>query len=299
VSTIPANPATQARRELGLRLRQIRKAAGLTGQELAEATGQHFTRISRIENGAQPPTERNIRDWCAACGTEDQAPDLIASARVTESAYLEWGRQSRAGLKHLGTLHSIATYRRTTSFRIHEPIVLPGIFQTEAYIRRMLAYWYDFLGAPDDTDATIAAKAERTAAALDPAKRISVVLGEQALRTRYGTPAEHAGQLTHILALARLPFVDLAVIPADTQRHAMATIGFWIFDDNAVALETPTAAMKITRPTEVAQYTAMFGHLHDEAIHGHHARQFIAAILASYLGKLAASPAADDDPLNG
>jgi hypothetical protein len=29
--------------------------------------------------------------------------------------------------------------------------VLPGIFQTEAYIRRMLAYWYDFLDAPDDT----------------------------------------------------------------------------------------------------------------------------------------------------
>ncbi len=99
---------------------------------LADATGQHFTRISRIENGAQPPTERNIQDWCTACGAEDQIPDLTATARVVESAYLDWARQSRAGLKHLGTLHSIATYRRTTSFRIHEPIVLPGIFQTEA-----------------------------------------------------------------------------------------------------------------------------------------------------------------------
>jgi hypothetical protein len=60
----------------------------------------------------------------------------IATAQVAESAYLDWARQSRAGLKHLGTLHSIATYRRTASFRIHEPVVLPGIFQTEAYIRR-------------------------------------------------------------------------------------------------------------------------------------------------------------------
>jgi len=50
VSTVPRSPATQARRELGLRLRQIRKTAGLTGQMLADATGQHFTRISRIEN---------------------------------------------------------------------------------------------------------------------------------------------------------------------------------------------------------------------------------------------------------
>ena len=247
---------------------------------LADATGQHVTRISRIENGAQPPTEPNIQDWCTACGAGDQIPDLIATARVAESAYLDWARQSRAGLKHLGTLHSIATYRRTTSFRIHEPVVLPGIFQTEAYIRRMLAYWYGFLGAPDDTDATVAMKAERTAIALNPAKRIDVVLSEQALHTRYGSPAEHAGQLSHLLALMRLPFVSVAVIPASIQRHAIATTGFWIFDDNAVALETPTAAIKITRPNEIAQYAAMFGHLHHEAVHGQQARQLIAAILA-------------------
>jgi hypothetical protein len=248
---------------------------------LADATGQHFTRISRIENGIQPPTERNIQDWCTACGAEDQIPDLIATAQVAESAYLDWARQSRAGLKHLGTLHSTATYRRTTSFRIHEPIVLPGIFQTEAYIRRMLAYWYGFLDAPDDTDATVATKAERTAIALNPAKSIDVVLGEQALHTRYGSAAEHADQLSHLLSLMRLPFVSVAVIPASIQRHAIATIGFWIFDDNAVALETPTAAIKITRPNEVAQYAAMFGHLHQQAVHGHQARQLIAAILAS------------------
>ena len=280
MSTVPPSPAAQARRELGLRLRQIRKTAGLTGQMLADATGQHVTRISRIENGIQPPTDRNIADWCAACGAEEQIRDLIATAQVAESAYLDWARRSRAGLKHLGTLHSAATYRRTTSFRIHEPIVLPGIFQTEAYIRRMLAYWYDFLGAPDDTDATVAMKAERTAIALNPAKRIDVVLGEQALHTRYGSPGEHAGQLSHVLSLMRLPFVSVAVIPAGIQRRAIATTGFWIFDGNAVALETPTAAIKITRPTEIAQYAAMFGHLHQEAVHGHQARQLIAAILA-------------------
>jgi Domain of unknown function (DUF5753) len=122
--------------------------------------------------------------------------------------------------------------------------------------------------------------AERTAIALNPAKRIDVVLGEQALHTRYGSPAEHADQLSHILALMRLPFVSVAVIPARIQRHAIATIGFWIFDDNAVALETPTAAIKITRPTEIAQYAAMFDHLHQEAVHGRQARQLIAAILA-------------------
>jgi transcriptional regulator with XRE-family HTH domain len=280
VTTHPTSSVAQARAELGARLRQIRKAAGLTGRALAEATGQHFTRVSRIENGVQAPTERNILDWCTACGTLDQAADLIATAQSVESAYLEWARQSRAGMRRLGDAHSVATYQRTTIFRIHEPLVLPGIFQTEAYIRRMLAFWYSFLDAPDDADATVAMKAERTAIALHPGKRIAVVLGEQALRTCRGTPEEHTDQLTHLLSLMRLPSVSVGVIPAGAQRHAIATIGFWIFDDNAVALETPTAAIKVTRPQKIALYAAMFEQLRKEAIYGHDARKLIATVIA-------------------
>jgi transcriptional regulator with XRE-family HTH domain len=280
VTTNQSSPVSQARKELGARLRQLRRSAGLTGQALADATGQHFTRISRIENGGQPPTEQNIRDWCVACHAEEQIPELIATARSTESAYLEWSRQSRAGMRRLGDLHSVATYQRTTNFRIHEPIVLPGIFQTEAYIRQMLAFWYKFLDAPDDADATVAMKAELTAVALSPVKRIAVVLGEQALRTRRGTAVEHEDQLAHLLWVMRLPFVSVGIIPADAQRHAVATIGFWIFDSNAVALETPTAAIKVTRPREVALYVKMFDQLRNEAVYGPQARQIVARVLA-------------------
>jgi hypothetical protein len=268
---------TAARRDLGARLRQIRRSAGLTGQAVAEATGQHVTRISRIENGAQPPTERNIRDWCVVCGAEGEIGDLIAAAATVQTAYQEWVRLSRAGMRRLGDLHSIANYQRTTTFRIHEPVVLPGIFQTEAYIRQMLSFWYAFLDAPDDTDATVATKAERTAVALKPGKRIAVVLGEQALRTRFGSPEDHAEQLGRVLSLMRLPFVSVSVIPADVQRRAMATVGFWIFDNTAVALETPTAAVKVTRPNEVALYISMFDNLQQEAVRGEAARRLIAA----------------------
>jgi len=263
---------------LGARLRRLRKSAGLTGKAIADATDQHVTRVSRIENGTQPPTERQIRAWCLACSAEDEIPDLIATAQSVESAYLEWARQARAGMRRLGDLHSIATYRRTTTFRIHEPIVLPGIFQTETYVRQMLAFWYGFLDAPDDADATVEMKKERTAVALNPAKRLVVVLGEQALRTRRGSPSDHADQLAHLLSVMRLPFVSVGIIPADVQRHAVATVGFWIFDRNAVALETPTAAIKVTRPQEIARYEAMFDHLRREAVYGHDARQLLARV---------------------
>jgi transcriptional regulator with XRE-family HTH domain len=281
VTSHPSSSAAQARAELGTRLRGLRLAAGLTGKALAAATGQHPSRVSRIENGSQPPTAHTIRDWCAACGATDQIPDLLATAESVESAYLEWSRQTRGGMRQLGDLHSIPTYQATGLFRVHEPLVMPGIFQTEAYIRRMLAFWYAYLNAPDDADATVAMKAERTAAALSPGKRIVVILGEQALHTRRGSPAEHADQLTHLLTLMRLPQVSVSVIPADAQRQAIATIGFWIFDNSAVALETPTAAIRVTRPQEIAMYVSLFEQLQREAVYGHEARRLVATVLAS------------------
>ncbi|GAA4733900.1 helix-turn-helix domain-containing protein [Phytohabitans rumicis] len=281
MSTDPSSSGARARKELGARLRQLRKAAGLTGRDIATATGQHVTRISRIENGRQPPTEANLRAWCTACGAEDELADLLATARAVETAYMEWARAARAGMRRLGDLHSIATYQRTSTFRIHEPGVLPGIVQTEAYQRRMLAWWYTFLDAPDDTEAVLDMRAQRTATALHPSKRIVIVLGEQALRTRRGTPEEHADQLTHLMQVSRLPFVSVGIIPADAQRQAIASIGFWIFDESAVALETPTAAIKVTRPQEVALYLSLFSQLQAEAIYGHDARRLIAEVLAS------------------
>lgn len=102
-----------------MRLREIRKDAGLTGRVLAQLIGAHFTKVSRIENGVQTPSDDDIRAWCIACQAEDQLPDLIASVRSIESMYLEWRRQTRAGMKQL-MLAPVPLYERTKLFRIYE-----------------------------------------------------------------------------------------------------------------------------------------------------------------------------------
>jgi hypothetical protein len=98
VTITSSSAAKQARLALGARMREIRRDAGLSGRALAAATGQHFTRVSKIEHGVQVPDEGDIRAWCRACGADDQVPDLIATARAVESAYLEFRRQSREGM---------------------------------------------------------------------------------------------------------------------------------------------------------------------------------------------------------
>lgn len=275
MSTPPSSSAREAQRALGSRLREIRKDAGLSGRALAAATGQHFTRVSKIEHGVQPPTDDDIRGWCLACGASDQVPDLIATARVVESAYLEFRRQARAGMKRVVGAHTLPLYERTSLFRIYEHNVIPGLFQTAAYCAAMLSFWIEFLDTPADLDAAVAARMERQKIIWEARKRFVVVLEEQALRTWFGTADIQAGQLGRLLEMMSVPTVSLGIIPLMSERAAVASAGFWIFDDSLVALETPTASIEVTRPQEIELYTRMFEHLQSAASFGAAARRLI------------------------
>ncbi len=280
MNTSPSSSARQAQEALGARLREIRRDAGLSGRALAAATGQHFTRVSKLEHGVQTPSGQDIRDWCQACGAEEQIPDLIATARVVHSAYLEFRRQARAGMKRVLGSHTIPLYERTSLFRIYEHNVIPGLFQTAAYCAAMLSFWIGFLETPDDLDAAVAARMERQRVIYQAGKRFAVVLEEQALRTWFGTAEVQAGQLGRLLEAMSVPTVSLAIIPLMTERAAVASAGFWIFGESLVALETPTASIEVTRPQEIELYARMFEHLKATAVHGGAARALIIKALS-------------------
>jgi hypothetical protein len=61
-----------------------------------------------------------------------------------------------------------------------------------------------------------------------------------------------------------------------TERIAVGSSGFWIFDDTLVALETPTASIEINRPQECELYARMFEALKAPAVYGRPARDLIA-----------------------
>jgi hypothetical protein len=247
----------------------------MTGRALAAATGQHFTRVSKIEHGVQAPTDSDIRKWCRACGAPDQIADLLATLRAVESAYLEFKRQSRAGMKRVLGAHTVALYEQTTLFRIYEHNVVPGLFQTADYSAAMLSFWIRFLETPDDLDAAVAARMERQRVIYQRGKRLVAVLEEQVLRTWFGTAETQAAQLDRLLAVMSLPNASVGIIPMMTERTAVPSAGFWIFDNSLVALETPTASIEVTRPQEVELYARMFELLRKSAVYGKPARRLI------------------------
>ncbi|MBA3340120.1 MAG: hypothetical protein H0T54_10330 [Geodermatophilaceae bacterium] len=84
-----------------------------------------------------------------------------------------------------------------------------------------------------------------------------------------------AGQLDRLLAIMSLPRVSLVVIPATAPRKIFAWVGFWIYDDVMVGLESPTASLEVSQPPEIRLYAKMFEQLRQSAVHGPKARALV------------------------
>jgi transcriptional regulator with XRE-family HTH domain len=276
----PTHSALQrSRREFGLRLRALRRDAGLTGRALAAATGQHHTRISKIENGVQQPRPVDVRAWAAACRAAEQVPGLLTALHAIESAYVDLRRESRAGMRRVIGHHTPERYAHTQRIRVYEHSVVPGIFQTADYCAAMLGFWFRFLSAPNDLDAAVAVRMERQHVLYRSDRRIECVLAESALRTWLGTAEIQLGQLDRLLAVQSLPTVTLGIIPMLTERNSGSQTSFWIFDDELVTLETPSAGIGVEDPDEITTYTRLFDLLRADALYGPAARALVVAAI--------------------
>lgn len=266
--------AQQAREALGGRLKDLRKDAGITGRALAIMAGWHESKVSKIEHGRQSPSEEDLRVWCLHCKCSDQVPDLIATVRTIEAMYVEWRRVLRAGLKRVQE-SSIPLYERTSLFRMYEPTLVPGLFQTAEYATGIMNLIIEFRGIPNDVEAAVAARIERQRVLYRGDRRFVAVLEEQALRTYVGDDDTMAGQMDRLMTVMSLPRVSLGVIPSMAKRHVWPAEGFWIFDEDLVNIETKSAELNITQPQEIATYAKVFERLQRSAVYGEQARSLI------------------------
>lgn len=271
--------AQQARETLGARLKDLRKDAGLTGRALAHAAGWHEAKVSKIEHGRQNPSEDDLRAWSRLCGCEDQLGDLIASVRSVEAMYVEWRRMQRSGLRRLQEA-AVPLYERTNLFRVYDPTLIPGLFQTSAYASALMSRIIEFRNIPNDLDEAVAARIERQRVLYSGDRRFLAVIEEQALRTRVGDTDVMAGQLDRLMTVMSLQRVSLGVIPSTGVRQIWPVEGFWIFDDTTVLVETVSAELNITPPREITLYERAFQRLQRSSVYGNEARALIVRAMA-------------------
>ncbi|MFE3140557.1 helix-turn-helix domain-containing protein [Streptomyces scopuliridis] len=280
MSASPSSSAQAAREFIAAQLRDLRIEADLTGHELALRCGWSAAKSSRIEHARTPPSNADIRAWCAACGAVDQAADLVAANRRADQMYVHWKKLHRHGMRRAQE-EVVPLYERTRQFRVYCSNVIPGMIQTEAYAVALLSTIATFQDTPDDSPEAAASRVERSHVVHEGNHRFALLIEETVLRYRIGDADTMAGQLGYLLAVMTLPNVSLGIIPFTAQRRVWPLEAFYLFDDQQASVELLTAAVNMSAPSEIAVYGKAFSQLAEIAIYGADARVLITEAINS------------------
>jgi len=223
----------------------MRKAAGLTGVQLADRLGWTRTKIPKIEGGSQMPGRDDIAAWIQACGQpEAVADELIGLLVHGHTLQREWKQE-------LGRGHAAiqadwqALERQAQLYRNIQILVVPGLLQTPDYARyRALDAVANYGANPDGVDAAVGARMARQQVLYDTSRSFEFITTEAALRVGAAPAAVMVGQLDRLGVMSQLPNITLGIIPLGVSLPLLPQNAFTILDDR-VLVETHTGETAI------------------------------------------------------
>ncbi|MFV2085173.1 helix-turn-helix domain-containing protein [Micromonospora sp. LOL_021] len=182
-------------------LRSERLKRNLTQAQVGEAIRVSNSLIGAFETGKSIPLPDTAVDLDRIYETGDQVQRLSRTAR--EDAQALWLRSW------------LESERRALVLRSFEPLVIPGLLQTEAYARAVLAVGTRTRRRLDEA---LAIRLERQSATLarDEDIQFTAIIAEAALRV---TGAFMKDQLEHLVDIGHRPDVQIRVLPADVGMH--------------------------------------------------------------------------------
>ncbi|MEQ7125272.1 helix-turn-helix transcriptional regulator [Actinopolymorpha sp. B11F2] len=275
----------RAREALGIRLREMRLDAHLTGRQLAASAGWGPSKVSKIEAGRQTPSSADLEAWARSCDRADAIGELTASLRSLEEQYVEFRRMFRTGLpSRQRTIAEVES--RTQLTRNFEPCFVPGLLQTAEYARYRFAEGDEGdidRGVPssaDELEEAIAGRVARQQALHRPGKKFHFVMTEAVLRYLVCPADVMAGQLGQLISMTTVQTIRLGVVPFGVVMPVGPLHGFYLYDDHSVYVELFTATLHITQASEVAAYGRVFDNLAGTAVYGQDARKVLTRALS-------------------
>lgn len=269
-------------REFGATLRGYRQAAGYRhAQDLARKLGWEQSKISRLETGIRGASETDIIIYLVACGVlGDELDELLEMQRTADDNY--WIRphnqQLPDGLRSLIVQESAAKV-----ITAYEPLLVPGLLQTEDYARALL---HDGgVMAQDKIEPAVKARMDRQQVLRQMwPPQATFYIRERALREPVGDARIMNEQLLHLLFLADMPQYTVRVIPLSTKTHT--GIPFAMLENPAhkpvVAVDTHTTTLLLEKPADITVYRAILGKLADVALSEGQSRELFASLANEY-----------------
>jgi transcriptional regulator with XRE-family HTH domain len=256
-----------SRRDLATALRELRLAAGLSGERLAVRCSMSQAKISRIETGKTLPTVLDVERILKALDVPaDLVTELIGLARRANVDYVSWRALARIGfLQKQAELRALE--RSATLMRHFLPAIPTGLLHVSEYAARTLAPM-----APSepalDVRSVVAARIERQSVLDDPARRFVFLMTEQAVRWRQASPEIMVKQLVHLVDVAAKPGVEIAIVPQSTVVAGAPMNVFVIYDERLVTVELFSGEVILRDPRDITYHLEIFDYFLSHAATG-------------------------------
>jgi transcriptional regulator with XRE-family HTH domain len=256
---MPGAQGSIDRRRLGIELRRLREAKGLTLEDLRAHTGWSTSKGSRQERGLVPINPADLRTLIQFYDVKEQAAIDALMALASGSRGRDWwhryddviGRQFSTYLGFEAVAAVVQTY---------EGMVVPGLLQTPDYARALV----DAVGdAQNEEEAArrVEARAYRQQILQgDDSPRLHAIVDEGVLRRIVGGPTVMHGQLAHLAEISQRPTVTVQVVPFEAGAHRAMEGGFIILrfadegDGDVVSVDLRTRSLYLDDKDEVEAY---------------------------------------------
>ncbi|MGH3751409.1 MAG: DUF5753 domain-containing protein [Pseudonocardiaceae bacterium] len=211
-----------------------------------------------------------VADVSSRCGAEAaETLEALEELRI-EAGKRGWWSTARLPeplAKYVGLETEASTVR---SFELE---LIPGLLQTEPYAREL----YVLRGTltPDDLDRRVKARLrrqERLTSSSDDPLQLCALLSEAALQRCVRYPSVAPEQFNQLIGWARLPHVEIRVLPFDVGLHRGMAGAFSLLSFPEGLLpdvgwqENPLGGHVVEDPTDVAFLAMLFAELRGKAL---------------------------------
>jgi transcriptional regulator with XRE-family HTH domain len=237
-------------------LRRARARAGLTQDQLAEKVAYSSSLVAHVETGTRAPSADFASRADGALGTDG----LLARLQpfVRSEAYPAWFRDW------------VEIEREATSLRWFEPLLIPGLLQTEGYAQAVLRAAHPASGQ-EEVERLVSARLDRQAIlGQNEPPLLWVIIDESVFSRPVGGSQVMREQIAHLAEMAQRPKVMLQVLPVSAGAHPGLDGHFVIasFDGSAdvAYLNNALAGQVVERPEQVARVALLYDMLKAEAL---------------------------------
>ncbi|KUM80185.1 helix-turn-helix domain-containing protein [Streptomyces curacoi] len=258
---------SERQRRLGFELKQLREQAGLTTTEAADRIGMTRGQLGHIEAGRTSVLTERLLDLCRIYGCSED-PYIQALVAMSEASGKGWWRTYR---KHLGPdpLNLAELESEAVAIRTHEPLFIPGLFQTEDYTRSI--FTSPDLGFTNIEEGLRFRMERQHILTRDNPPSVHAIIHESALHMRFGSAKVVREQLLHLIELARLPNVTIQIYPFTAQAHAALTGNFAHVIPaeprlGTVVVEQLLGSHYLVQQHELDEYRSLFDRIAENAL---------------------------------